>query len=103
MKKEKNNPKYSEECQTWNNIFAPIINPPESAILGVGRIVKKPIVVNDQIIIKPIMTLTLVWDHRVMDGVIAARFLRTIKETLENPYLLTITQENWLVNIEIYH
>jgi len=66
--------------------FAPIINPPESAILGVGRIVKKPVVVNDQITIRSVMTLTLVFDHRVIDGAQAARFLQSINQILENPY-----------------
>jgi len=67
--------------------FAPVINPPESAILGVGRIVKKPVVVNDQITIRSVMTLTLVFDHRVMDGAQAARFLQSINKILGNPYL----------------
>jgi pyruvate dehydrogenase E2 component (dihydrolipoamide acetyltransferase) len=67
------------------DIFAPIINPPESAILGVGRIVKKPVVFNDEITGRSMMTLTLVFDHRIMDGAVAAKFLQTLKETLENP------------------
>jgi pyruvate dehydrogenase E2 component (dihydrolipoamide acetyltransferase) len=67
------------------DIFAPIINPPESAILGVGRIVKKPVVFNDEITVRSMMTLTLVFDHRIMDGAVAAKFLQTLKETLENP------------------
>jgi pyruvate dehydrogenase E2 component (dihydrolipoamide acetyltransferase) len=67
------------------DIFAPIINPPESAILGMGRIVKKPVVFNDEITVRSMMTLTLVFDHRIMDGAVAAKFLRTLKETLENP------------------
>jgi len=67
------------------DIFAPIINPPESAILGVGRIVKNPVVFNDEITVRSIMTLTLVFDHRIMDGAVAAKFLQTLKETLENP------------------
>jgi pyruvate dehydrogenase E2 component (dihydrolipoamide acetyltransferase) len=70
--------------------FAPIINPPESAILGVGRIVKKPVVVNDQIAIRSVMTLTLVFDHRVIDGAQAARFLQAINKILGNPYLSLI-------------
>lgn len=68
--------------------FAPIINPPESAILGVGRIVKKPVVVNDQITIRSVVTLTLVFDHRVIDGAQAAQFLQSINQFLGNPYLL---------------
>jgi len=67
--------------------FAPVINPPESAILGIGRIVKKPVVVNDQITIRSVMTLTLVFDHRVIDGAQAARFLQSINKILGNPHL----------------
>ena len=70
------------------DLFAPIINPPESAILGVGRIVKKPVVMGDKITVRSMMTLTLVFDHRVMDGAVAARFLQTIKQILENPRIL---------------
>lgn len=67
------------------DFFAPIINPPESAILGVGRIVKKAIVANEQVVPRSMMTLTLVFDHRIMDGAVAARFLQTLKENLEKP------------------
>lgn len=63
--------------------FTPIINPPEAAILGVGRIVEKPIVVNQEIKIKPTAQLSLSFDHRIVDGAPAARFLRRIKELLE--------------------
>jgi len=65
------------------DVFTPIINPPETAILGVGRIVEKPVVVNGEIKIKPIMILSLSYDHRVIDGAPAAQFLKTIKELLE--------------------
>lgn len=67
------------------DFFAPIINPPESAILGVGRIVKKPVVIKDEVCPRSMMTLTLVFDHRIMDGAVAARFLQTVKEKLEKP------------------
>jgi len=67
------------------DFFAPIINPPESAILGVGRVVKKPIVINDELALRLMMTLTLVFDHRTMDGAVAAKFLQTLKEKLEKP------------------
>jgi len=66
--------------------FRPIINPPQSAILGVGAIKDKPVVVNGQIAIRPAMTLSLVFDHRVFNGVPAAIFLKTLKEILEKPH-----------------
>ena len=67
------------------DFFAPIINPPESAILGVGRTIKKPVVLNDSVTTRSMMTLTLVFDHRIMDGIIAAKFLQTLKGILEKP------------------
>src|SRR5690625_3031362 len=70
--------------------FTPIINPPETAILGVGRITKKPIVVDDSIVIKPMMVLSLSFDHRAMDGAPAAAFLTDLKNNLENPYSLFV-------------
>ncbi len=66
----------------------PIINPPESAILGVGAIVKKPVVIGDQIVIRDRMYLSLSYDHRVIDGTPAIRFLQRVRELLENAYSL---------------
>lgn len=66
--------------------FTPIINLPECAILGVGRIVRKPIVnENDEIVPASMMTLSLSFDHRVADGALAAQLLKTIKGYLEDP------------------
>ncbi|MGQ9565199.1 MAG: dihydrolipoamide acetyltransferase family protein [Candidatus Bathyarchaeales archaeon] len=65
------------------DLFTPIINPPEAAILGVGRIANKPIVEGKEITIKPIMTLSLSYDHRIVDGAPAAQFLQEIKKILE--------------------
>lgn len=65
--------------------FVPLINPPESAILAVGEARKTPVVVQDAIGIRSIMQLCLAYDHRVLDGAIAAQFLKRVKETLENP------------------
>ena len=65
--------------------FVPIINPPESAILAVGKVEKKPVVINDAIAIRSMMRLCLAYDHRVLDGVVAARFLQSVKGVLENP------------------
>ncbi len=64
--------------------FAPIINPPQCAILGLGRIAYKPVAVGNQVVAKPTTTLTLVFDHRIIDGVPAARFLQEVKSNLEN-------------------
>lgn len=68
--------------------FTPIIRPPESGILGVGRIVRKPVVKNDQVIPEDRIGLSLTFDHRIIDGAPAARFLKTIKEMVEDPILM---------------
>lgn len=65
--------------------FTAIINPPDSCILAVGSIVKKPIVKNNEIVIGNIMKVTLSCDHRVVDGAMGAQFLQTVKQYLENP------------------
>ena len=70
--------------------FTPIINPPECAILGVGRIVKKPVVHNDEIVIRSMLALSLTFDHRVVDGAPAAQFLQTVSQYIQNPYLLLV-------------
>jgi len=69
-------------------LFAPIINPPETAILGVGRANPKPIAIDGAIAVRPMATLTLVFDHRVIDGVYATKFLQRIKELIQNPQAL---------------
>ena len=66
----------------------PIINPPEVAILAVGRIAKRPVAVGDDVGLGEIMTMTLGCDHRAVDGTYAARFLERIKHYLENATLL---------------
>jgi pyruvate dehydrogenase E2 component (dihydrolipoamide acetyltransferase) len=66
------------------DVFTPIINPPETAILGVGRVVEKPVVVGKEIVTKPMMHLSLSFDHRVVDGVPAAQFLQKVKSILES-------------------
>lgn len=68
--------------------FTPIINQPESAILGVGRIREKPVGVNGEITLRPLATFSLSFDHRILDGAPAARFLQTVKRTLEKPEIL---------------
>ena len=68
--------------------FTPVINYPEAAILGVGRIAAKAVVLNDQIVARKMMTLSLAFDHRITDGAPAARFLKYVKELIEEPFLL---------------
>jgi pyruvate/2-oxoglutarate dehydrogenase complex dihydrolipoamide acyltransferase (E2) component len=68
--------------------FTPIINLPECAILGVGRIVTKPVVWEGQICARQRMALSLTFDHRVVDGAPAARFLQRVAQLIEEPYLL---------------
>jgi pyruvate dehydrogenase E2 component (dihydrolipoamide acetyltransferase) len=70
--------------------FTPIINPPESAILGVGRIVRRPVVVDGNLEIRSRMMLSLVFDHRIMDGAQAAQFLGKIKSYVERPITLLL-------------
>ena len=70
--------------------FVPIINQPNTAILGVSATVPKPVVYNGEVIVRPIMTLTLTADHRVVDGLEGAKFMKTLKEAIENPLSLLI-------------
>ena len=68
----------------------PIINPPQVGILGMHTIKKKPVVINDEIVIRPIMYLALTYDHRIVDGGEAVQFLVRIKEFIEDPQKLLI-------------
>merc|ERR1712137_1173635 len=68
----------------------PIINPPQSAILGMHAITKRPVVINDQIVIRPMMYLALTYDHRLLDGKTAVTFLKAIKEGIEDPRRLLL-------------
>ncbi|MGM9535761.1 MAG: 2-oxo acid dehydrogenase subunit E2 [Intestinibacter sp.] len=70
--------------------FTPIINMPNSAILGVGATVDRVVPVDGEIKIRPIMNLSLTSDHRVVDGTPAAKFLKELKDLLENPYKMFI-------------
>jgi len=74
--------------------FTPILNPPESGILGVGKIIDKPIVENGIIRVGKKMMLSFTFDHRVIDGADAARFLKRVKSYLEEPYLLSEKEIN---------
>lgn len=68
--------------------FTPIVNPPEVAILGVGQINRVPLVEENEIIIKPVIYLSLSFDHRATDGAQAAIFLKTLKDLIEEPQLI---------------
>ncbi|AKA69387.1 dihydrolipoamide acetyltransferase family protein [Clostridium scatologenes] len=70
--------------------FSPIINQPEVAILGVNKITETPVVQNGEIVIKPLMNLSLTADHRAVDGSVAAQFLSKVKEYIEKPELLML-------------
>lgn len=64
----------------------PILNMPQVAILGMHAIKERPVVVDGQIVIRPMMYLALTYDHRIIDGREAATFLVRVKELLEDPY-----------------
>jgi 2-oxoglutarate dehydrogenase E2 component (dihydrolipoamide succinyltransferase) len=66
-------------------LSTPIINPPQSGILGMHAIKKRPVVVDDQIVIRPMMYLALSYDHRLIDGREAVSFLVKVKDCVENP------------------
>jgi 2-oxoglutarate dehydrogenase E2 component (dihydrolipoamide succinyltransferase) len=66
-------------------LSTPIINPPQSAILGMHNIVERPMAVNGQVVIRPIMYVALSYDHRIIDGRESVGFLVKVKELLENP------------------
>jgi pyruvate dehydrogenase E2 component (dihydrolipoamide acetyltransferase) len=70
--------------------FTPVINPPECAILGVGRIVPRPVGLNGQIVLRDMMALSLSFDHRLVDGAPAARFLQRVKTLIERCFLIGI-------------
>lgn len=70
--------------------FTPLINPPECAILGVGRIVSKPVGLNGQIVLRDMLALSLSFDHRLVDGAPAAKFLQRVKQLIERPFMLML-------------
>jgi pyruvate dehydrogenase E2 component (dihydrolipoamide acetyltransferase) len=65
------------------DFFTPIINPPEAAILGVGKMTEKPVVIDGEIKTRRVMVLSLSYDHRIVDGAPAAEFLRNVKRNIE--------------------
>ena len=75
----------------FGSLFStPILNPPQSAILGMHNIVKRVVVENDEMVIRPMMYLALSYDHRIIDGQGAVLFLRTIKELVEDPHRILL-------------
>lgn len=70
------------------DLFIPVINPPETAILALGQIKKIPVVIDDKVVIRSTMMASCAVDHRILDGAPAGQFLAAIKETLENPYMM---------------
>jgi len=66
-------------------LSTPILNIPQSAILGMHKIEKRPVVIDDEIVIRPMMYVALSYDHRIVDGREAVTFLKRIKEFVENP------------------
>jgi len=75
----------------FGSLFStPIINPPQSAILGMHNIVDRPVALNGQVVIRPMMYVALSYDHRVIDGKDSVSFLKMVKELLENPARLAL-------------
>jgi pyruvate dehydrogenase E2 component (dihydrolipoamide acetyltransferase) len=70
--------------------FTPIINPPESAILGVGRTIEKPVAVKGEVVVRPMMGLSLSFDHKIIDGAPAAEWLAVLIKLIENPQKIFI-------------
>lgn len=68
--------------------FNPVINPPESAIIGVCRLVDRPVVVDGAVVVRPLMNLCLSFDHRLIDGALAAQFMARVRQLIEQPLLL---------------
>lgn len=72
------------------DLFIPVINPPETAILALGQIKKKPVVIDDQLVIRSTMMASCAVDHRVLDGAPAGQFLQALKEYLESPFFMKV-------------
>ncbi|WP_341661995.1 2-oxoglutarate dehydrogenase complex dihydrolipoyllysine-residue succinyltransferase [Blattabacterium cuenoti] len=85
-------------------LSTPIINPPQSAILGMHKIMERPVVVNGSIEIRPIMYLSLSYDHRIIDGKESVGFLVSVKESIENPikFLMGGSEETLSKKLELY-
>ena len=75
-------------------LSTPIINPPQTAILGMHNIVERPVAVNGQVVIRPMMYVALSYDHRIIDGKDSVGFLVKVKELIENPERLLTDGRN---------
>ena len=73
-------------------LSTPIINIPQSAILGMHNIVERPVAINGQVVIRPMMYVALSYDHRIIDGRESVGFLVLVKQLLENPSMLLFWQ-----------
>ena len=71
-------------------LSTPIINLPQSAILGMHNIVQRPVAINGQVVIRPIMYIALSYDHRIVDGRESVGFLKTVKELIEDPHRMLL-------------
>ena len=78
-------------------LSTPIINPPQSAILGMHNIVERPVVVDGEVVIRPVMYVALSYDHRIIDGRESVGFLCAVKEALENPVDILLDGEDQVV------
>jgi pyruvate dehydrogenase E2 component (dihydrolipoamide acetyltransferase) len=70
--------------------FTAVINPPEGAIVAIGAVTPKPVVSENEIVVRHMMRVTMSCDHRVIDGATGAKFLQTFKRILENPLYLVV-------------
>jgi pyruvate dehydrogenase E2 component (dihydrolipoamide acetyltransferase) len=75
------------------DVFTPIINPPQVAIMGIGRITQKPVVIDDKIVVRHTMHASITFDHRALDGVPVAEFIRTVKTNIESAEWLSTRAE----------
>jgi 2-oxoglutarate dehydrogenase E2 component (dihydrolipoamide succinyltransferase) len=75
-------------------LSTPIINPPQSAILGMHNIVERPVVVDGQVVVRPVMYVALSYDHRIIDGKESVSFLYKVKEMLEDPAKLLLSGQD---------
>ena len=75
-------------------LSTPLINPPQSAILGMHNIVERPVAINGQVVIRPMMYVALSYDHRIIDGKDSVSFLKKVKELIEKPETLALNGQD---------